>query len=250
MFCSRWKYLLLSYLFCTPTAQAEIRAWTVNNSKINADVVEVTQLSQLGLYLKDQQGKPYLQISQLQKNLQSCENMQFAMNAGMFHPDYSPVGLYVEQGRQLKKLNRQQQGWGNFLIQPNGVLAWNHQRVFLGTTQQYANQAFKAQYATQSGPMLVINRQLNSRFLADSTSYKIRNGVGLKDQSLYFVISKTPVTFHQFATFFKDELQTPNALYLDGSISTAYIPQLQRHTHPHRNLGPILAYIDHQGCKP
>ena len=176
--------------------------------------------------------------------------MQFAMNAGMFHPDYSPVGLYVEQGRQLKKLNRQQQGWGNFLIQPNGVLAWNHQRVFLGTTQQYANQAFKAQYATQSGPMLVINHQLNSRFLADSTSYKIRNGVGLKDQSLYFVISNTPVTFHQFATFFKDKLKTPNALYLDGSISTAYIPQLQRHTRTHRNLGPILAYIDDQGCKP
>ena len=49
MFCSRWKCLLLCYLFCTPTAQAEIRAWTVNNSKINADVVEVTQLSQLGL---------------------------------------------------------------------------------------------------------------------------------------------------------------------------------------------------------
>lgn len=250
MFYSRWKCLLLSYLFCTSTVQAEIRAWTVNNSKINVDVVEVTQLSQLGLYLQDQQGKPYLQISQLQKNLQPCENMQFAMNAGMFHPDYSPVGLYVEQGRQLKKLNRQQQGWGNFLIQPNGVLAWNHQRVFLGTTQQYANQAFKAQYATQSGPMLVINRQLNSHFLADSTSYKIRNGVGLKDQSLYFVISNTPVTFHQFATFFKDKLKTPNALYLDGSISTAYIPQLQRHTRTHRNLGPILAYIDDQGCKP
>lgn len=250
MFCSRWKCLLLSYLFCTSTAQAEIRAWKVNNNKINVDVVEVTQLSQLGLYLQDQQGKPYLQISQLQKNLQPCGNMQFAMNAGMFHPDYSPVGLYVERGRQFKNLNRQQQGWGNFLIQPNGVLAWNHQQVFLGTTQQFANQEFKAQYATQSGPMLVINHQLNSRFLADSTSYKIRNGVGLKDQSLYFVISNTPVTFHQFATFFKDELKTPNALYLDGSISTAYIPQLQRHTRTHRNLGPILAYIDDQGCKP
>ncbi len=72
---------------------------------------------------------------------------------------------YVEQGRQLKKLNRQQQGWGNFLIAQwcTGVEIIN--RVFLGTTQQYANQAFKAQYATQSGPMLVINRQLNSRFL-------------------------------------------------------------------------------------
>ena len=141
-------------------------------------------------------------------------------------------------------------GLGEFFIQPNGVLAWNHQWVFLGTTQQYFNQSLKAQYATQSGRMLVINHQFNSRFLADNSSYKIRNGVGLKDQSLYFVISNTPVTFHQFATFFKDELKTPNALYLDGSISTAYIPQLQRHTRTHRNLGPILAYIDDQGCKP
>jgi len=107
MFRSLLKYLLFSHLFWTPAAQAEIRAWTVNNSKINVDVEEVTQLSQLGLYLKDRQGKPYLQISQLQKNLQSCENMQFAMNAGMFHSDYSPVGLYAEQGRQLKSLNRQ-----------------------------------------------------------------------------------------------------------------------------------------------
>ena len=118
MFCSLSKYLLFSDLFWTPAAQAEIRVWTVNNSKINVDVVEVTQLSQLGLYLQDQQGKPYLKISQLQKKLQPCENMQFAMNAGMFHPDYSPVGLYVEQGRQLKNLNRQQQGWGNFLFSP------------------------------------------------------------------------------------------------------------------------------------
>lgn len=98
-------------------------------------------------------------------------------------------------------------------------------------------------------PNVVINHQFNSRFLADSSSYKIRNGIGLKDQVLYFVISNTLVTFHQFATFFKDELKTSNALYLDGSISTAYIPQLQRHTRIHRNLGPILAYIDDQGCK-
>ncbi|MEZ7923836.1 MAG: phosphodiester glycosidase family protein [Acinetobacter towneri] len=248
MFRSRWKYLLLSYLFWTPAAQAEIRAWTVNNSKINVDVVEVTQLSQLGLYLKDQQGKPYQQISQLQKNLQSCENMQFAMNAGMFHHNYRPVGLYIEQGQQIQKLNRQQQGWGNFLIQPNGVLAWNQQQIFLGTTQQYADQNFAASYATQSGPMLVINNQLNSRFLADSQSYKIRNGVGMKNQRLYFVISNTPVTFYQFARFFKDQLKTPNALYLDGSISTAYIPQLQRQVAIHRDLGPIFAYIDSTTC--
>ena len=80
-------------------------------------------------------------------------------------------------------------GLGEFFFQPNGVLAWNHQWVFLSTTQQYVNQSLKAQYATQSGRMLVINHQFNSRFLADNSSYKIRNGIGLKEQVLYFVMA-------------------------------------------------------------
>lgn len=240
--------LILSSLLLSTVVQAGIRAWTVKDAHIDVDVVEISRLQHLRLYLNDLNVKPFKQISQLQQALASCEKLQFAMNAGMFHHNYRPVGLYIEQGQQIQKLNRQQQGWGNFLIQPNGVLAWNRQQIFLGTTQQYADQNFAASYATQSGPMLVINNQLNSRFLADSQSYKIRNGVGLKNQRLYFVISNTPVTFYQFARFFKDQLKTPNALYLDGSISTAYIPQLQRQVAIHRDLGPIFAYIDSTTC--
>jgi uncharacterized protein YigE (DUF2233 family) len=32
------------------------------------------------------------------------------------------------------------------------------------------------------------------------------------------------VNFHQFARLFRDELDCPNALYLDGKISQQYIP--------------------------
>jgi len=45
----------------------------------------------------------------------------FATNAGMYHPDYKPVGLYVENGRELVQANTKS-GPGNFHMRPNGVL--------------------------------------------------------------------------------------------------------------------------------
>ena len=44
----------------------------------------------------------------------------FAMNAGMFQPDLSPVGLFIERGQELRPVNRRG-GKGNFNLQPNGV---------------------------------------------------------------------------------------------------------------------------------
>ncbi|MFC6592154.1 hypothetical protein ACFP81_09170 [Deinococcus lacus] len=33
------------------------------------------------------------------------------------------------------------------------------------------------------------------------------------------MVSETPVNFYSFATFFRDRLRCPDALYLDGTIS-------------------------------
>jgi uncharacterized protein YigE (DUF2233 family) len=38
----------------------------------------------------------------------------------MYHPDNSPVGLYVEEGRELVRVNTSA-GPGNFHMRPNGV---------------------------------------------------------------------------------------------------------------------------------
>ncbi len=207
-----------------------------------ADVVEVSNLANLKLYLYDQRKQPYLKFSALKQNLaQECVDLQFAMNAGMFQPDYSPVGLYVENGRELRALNRRTQGYGNFLLQPNGVLAWNNQQAKILTTDQYAQSDFSALYATQSGPMLVIQGKINSLFLPDASSAKIRNGVGIKNGQLYFVISREPVTFYQFASFFLNVLSVQQALYLDGSVSSLYSAQLQR-SEAGRALGPMVGY--------
>ena len=46
------------------------------------------------------------------------------MNAGMFGEDLKPIGLYVEDGVQAKRLNRRD-GYGNFHLKPNGVFYVN-----------------------------------------------------------------------------------------------------------------------------
>lgn len=242
------KRLLIGLLiFVVPMAHA-MQHQTIDTDHVTYDVIKVTELSQLELYLKNPQTNRYYQkFSNIQHELPKCAQLNFAMNAGMYHADFQPVGLYVEQGQQLSKLN-QANGVGNFFIQPNGVLAWNHQQAIIKTTADYKQQRFKALYATQSGPMLIYKGEINRRFLVDSNSLKIRNGVGVKNNQLYFVISRQRVSFYQFAQFFKQQLKIDHALYLDGSISSLYSVSTKQHDKAF-NLGPIVAEVDRTACK-
>lgn len=205
-------------------------------------VFQPQDLSKLRLALQTPQNKFLHSFKAWQKQLGSCQQLSFAMNAGMFHPNYSPVGLYIGQGRQKFPLN-QNDGFGNFFLKPNGVLAWHKDQAFIGTTEQWLESDFKAEYATQSGPMLVVNGKIHPKFLPDSDSKTIRNGVGIKEGKLYFVMSHQAVNFYQFATFFRDGLQAEQALYLDGSISSLYAPNFKRHDRAIK-LGTMVGYIE------
>lgn len=214
---------------------------------ISYDVIKVDHLQQLRLFLKDPKNARYYQkFAHIQKMLPACEKLSFAMNAGMYHPDFQPVGLYVEEGKEIVELN-EAQGFGNFFMQPNGVLAWNDKYAVIKTTTDYKSMRFKPRFATQSGPMLVYKGQVNLQFLADSNSLKIRNGVGVRNNQLYFVISQKRVNFYQFAQFFKQNLKIDNALYLDGSISSLYLSKTKRQDKTF-NLGPIVAEIAQENC--
>jgi prepilin-type processing-associated H-X9-DG protein len=151
-----------------------------------------------------------------------------AMNAGMYHEDRSPVGLYVENGKELKAANTRN-GPGNFHLKPNGIFYVKGRQAGVLETGTYLKRKFRPDFATQSGPMLVINGQIHPQFSEQSTSRKIRNGVGVKGQDVVvFAISEDPVTFSTFARLFRDELGCANALFLDGSVSSLYAPSLER----------------------
>jgi uncharacterized protein YigE (DUF2233 family) len=99
--------------------------------------------------------------------------------------------------------------------------------------------------ATQSGPMLVIDGALHPRFLPNSTSRYIRNGVGTTDAGdlAVFAISNAPVTFHEFGRFFRDHLGLPQALYFDGNVSRLHAPGLGR-SDAGFVLGPIVGVLE------
>ena len=172
----------------------------------------------------------------------------FAMNAGMFHPDYKPVGLLVVEGREQSGIVTGGSN-DNFGMLPNGVFCTGGARPFqVIESRAFAQARPDCRLATQSGPMLVIDGNLHPRFLVDSDSRYIRNGVGVSPdgQTAWFAISDSPVTFHEFGRLFRDGLGVRDALYFDGSISRLYAPSVNRADFG-RSLGPMIGLVDSAG---
>jgi len=195
----------------------------------------------LQIFLRDESGAPFKGFKALDAYLHPRgKKLHFAMNGGMYHPDYSPVGLYVAEGDELVPLNTAPAAGVNFLLKPNGVFYATDKGAGILTTEAYAQAGIKPRLATQSGPMLVIDGKLHPRFLPDSDSLRVRNGVGIvTPQRVVFAISDSSVNFYEFALLFRDYLHCRDALFLDGSISSLYSAQLQRDDEL-RPLGPII----------
>jgi uncharacterized protein YigE (DUF2233 family) len=195
------------------------------------------------LFLSGADGKPYGSLAALADALKAKgERLAFAMNAGMFEQDQSPVGLYVENRRKLHKADTRG-GATNFHLKPNGVF-WVGDRVAGVTeTSRYLANPPPARYATQSGPMLIVEGRIHPKIKPDGTSLKIRNGVGACDHgAIVFAIAEEPVSFDAFARLFRDGLSCQNALFLDGSVSSLYTPELHRDDEL-APLGPIVAVV-------
>lgn len=172
-----------------------------------------------------------------------ARRVRFAMNAGMYDDGGAPIGLFIAEGAEEEDLSRTD-GPGNFHLKPNGVF-WQSETgdVHVDATDAYAAEPRAARWATQSGPMLVIDGQLHPQFQQDGPSRYVRNGVGVRDdRTAYFVISSGVVSFGRFARFFRDELQCNDALFLDGSVSSLWSPELERRDET-SDLGPMLVVL-------
>ena len=192
-------------------------------------ICEVALGEDLRIFHQGADGGPLRSFERVNDQLAGeTARLGFAMNAGMYHSDRSPVGLLIEQGEELAPLVTSD-GPGNFGLLPNGVFCIG-ERFAVIESRHFAENRPNCRYATQSGPMLVIDGALHPRFLPDSPSRYIRNGVGVSPDGsrAYFVISQDRVNFTEFGRFFRDALQTPQALYFDGNVSRLYAPQIGR----------------------
>lgn len=198
-----------------------------------------TGTQQLELFLNDDAGRPFNSFSRLNAWLQARgKRLDFGVNAGMYHADFAPVGLLVQDGKQVAPLNLDE-GAGNFFLKPNGVFLVNGSGPKVVESSEYWLLGQGARIATQSGPLLLRNGVIHPAFNPQSASRYIRNGVGVAGSKAIFVISNHPVTFHELAVFFRDNLHCRDALYLDGSVSSLYWRDLGRNDAAAR-LGPML----------
>jgi uncharacterized protein YigE (DUF2233 family) len=192
-------------------------------------------------------GKPYGTLSTLPATLgASGGKLLFATNAGMFHPTYKPVGLYIEDGREYVAVNTKA-GLGNFHMKPNGIFYVSGETAGIAETSAYLRRKPKAGSATQSGPMLVTGGHLHPRFSREGPSLKVRNGAGIHSGGgVVFAISEEPVSFGSFARLFRDKYKCRDALFLDGTISALYVPAAGRKGN-FLPLGPMIGVFERAG---
>lgn len=210
--------------------------YTICEADMAADEIRV--------WLTAPDGSPFASFERLEQSLaEAGDALGFAMNGGMYHADRVPVGLYIEDGREITP-STLGGGFGNFGLRPNGVFCVMAARAAVIETAAYQADPPDCRFATQSGPMLVIGGKLHPRFLEDATSRYIRNGVGVSadGKRVVFAISERAVTFHEFGRLFRDALKIPDALFLDGNISKLHAPDLGR-SDIGRPMGPIVGVV-------
>jgi uncharacterized protein YigE (DUF2233 family) len=178
----------------------------------------------LELHWKDPTGRAYGSIARLREEGSARgRRLVFAANAGIYGGDERPLGLHVEEGRAVRPLNLAPtgRGRGNFALAPNGVFYVDRAgRAGVMTTARWRDGHVDPRLATQSGPMLVIDGEVNPVFDPASDSRKWRSGVCAPTPGrVVFAVSAAPVTFHAFARVFRDDLGCLDALYLDGTLS-------------------------------
>ena len=211
------------------------------------------KVSDLRLFWQNPDGDPHRSFSSLASAVaDNGRVLRFAMNAGMYDTDFAPIGLYVEDGEQLRPARTTTPAnlgnpVPNFYKTPNGIFYLSGGAAGIVTTESFVADPPQTDFATQSGPMLVIDGVLNPIFIPDSSDRTRRSGVGTcTDNRLAFAISEGPVNFHDFGRLFRDALDCPNALFLDGGRGVGlYDPALGRNDFSwHGGFGPMIGLVE------
>ena len=229
-------FLILIDFGCTAqttsenTNNTEVQQITYRNQNFQIVKVDLRK-NEVQFFWKNKKGKLIRSLGNLKKEIEADgKELLFAMNAGMYQRDRNPQGLFIENGKTIKALDTLQNGFGNFYLQPNGVFfIKENKKAGVLPSLKFAKEQKQITSATQSGPLLVVNNKIHPAFKEGSSNLNIRNGVGvISDHEIVFAISEKKVNLFDFAMLFKENLQCKNALYLDGFVSRAYIPQLNR----------------------
>lgn len=231
-----------------PGVACAVELTTAGHSLQIIDLCKIDlRIDNVRTFWRDQDGLIFASIGRLSTALnRTGERLVCASNAGIYGKDLHPIGLYVENGHVLRRLNTRKDGYGNFYLQPNGVFMISDSGAAIVTTDEFqapeGHSISNIRFATQSGPMLFRSDQINPVFAAGSDNRLIRNAVCTKTRDeIVLAKSRYPINFFDFATVLKDELGCHDGLYLDGTISELFPfegPLIRA------NFGPMIGAVE------
>ncbi len=140
----------------------------------------------------------------------------FVSNGGIYGEDYAPLGLHIENGKQIRKVNPAK-GSGNF--------SWNSAVFALrnGRPEVQRHTAWRrdkgVSVALQSGPALVINGKRTSAGRSDAGRYSRGAVVAYRDGRVGFVHTLDRIAFRDLVDLAASHGQVQGMLYLDGRIN-------------------------------
>lgn len=208
-------YWMLLCLGCNSSLKAESTTTQMDDSKFQIHTVD------LSIESIEIVPSPH----EIEKLLLSSHAKQWTMvmNAGMFEPDHTPVGLQIIDEHETTPLNLRN-GQGNFYLKPNGVFViTNTSNAMVLDSLDVPSNRDSWSFATQSGPLLLKNRILHPALNPKSKHKHIRNAVCIQDSThVVFILSTVPVQFYELAIYMKQNLHCTDGLYLDGAVSVLY----------------------------
>ena len=155
------------------------------------------------------------------------DKILFATNGGIYKENYTPEGLYIENYLLMSEINLKD-GEGNFYVKPNGIFYIKNGKPYITDSEKFVYDK-DIQYAVQSGPLLIENGKISTKFSPDSKSLKLRSGVGVTDDGeLVFLMSSEKVNFYEFMEYALKKLNCKDFLFLDGTISKMYFKEDKR----------------------
>lgn len=237
---NKFKQFLVLVLFLTPGLCSRGQCPPGNDSFLVYCVDLKNQ--NIKFFWRDDSNQPFRTFENLSSWLRKKgQKLVFATNGGMYKTDRAPLGLYIDSGKTIVRVNRATAS-GNFYLKPNGVFYITKNNIGAITVTEKFKPGTNVQYATQSGPMLVVDGKIHPEFKRGSSNAKIRNGVGiLSNGQILFAMAKQPINLYDFANFFLIS-GCKSALYLDGFVSRTYLPS-QNWKQTGGNFGVIIAEI-------
>ncbi len=223
----RFAAALWLALLAAGSHAAKLMEYPFHDGVIHVCSIDLRQ-DPLRMFWKDDQGKVFGDFDQLNAWLQSRkQTLVCATNGGIYEENLRPLGLYVEEGHVLRRLNSRKNAYGNFYLEPKGVFLVQDQQAQILDIETFQASPLEllssVRFATQSGPMLIQHGNINPQFSLQSVNLLIRNAVCIRSShEVVLALSGTPVSFYEFARFLRDKLACTDALHLDSKVSRLF----------------------------